>query len=480
MSGPCIELVRDLCNRTLADLSAGEARDEVKAIAERLEEPLRIAVAGREKAGKSTLVNALLGVRVAQTDVGPCTKVVTRFLHAPNERAEVVLKGDRERRSLELRDRRLPMDLGVPPALAEEVVVYLSSDELRKASIIDTPGLASLDERTRERTEKLLAVNDEAVGGADVLVYLISQKPLESDVDAIKEFAELSAGFESTPVTTIALLSKADKIGDGDPAKIAELVERVGSSLREHVVTVMPVMGLLAETSVTGALTETHAATLRRAAKVGVDELLEGESDVSPEELKELLRLLDVYGLERAVEVVADGRGGAKEVRERLEEISGLGPLRSFLRDSFSEEADALKANAALAALERVRWRDGADGEVLRRLHDGIERVRLDPALHRISELWALQSCERVGLSDDQCADLRRVAGRGSAASRLGVPEATGADRLRSAAAAGAERWHESMLVATFSQRRVAEVAEACYLHLYRSLGTPAAAGAAS
>ena len=45
----------------------------------RLDEPLRVAIAGKVKAGKSTLLNALVGEQVAPTDAGECTRVVTWY-----------------------------------------------------------------------------------------------------------------------------------------------------------------------------------------------------------------------------------------------------------------------------------------------------------------------------------------------------------------------------------------------------------------
>ena len=49
---------------------------------ERLDEPLRVAIAGRTKAGKSTLLNALVGERLAATDASECTRIVTWYRHA--------------------------------------------------------------------------------------------------------------------------------------------------------------------------------------------------------------------------------------------------------------------------------------------------------------------------------------------------------------------------------------------------------------
>ena len=45
----------------------------------RLDEPLRVAIAGKVKAGKSTLLNALVGEQIAPTDAGECTRVVTWY-----------------------------------------------------------------------------------------------------------------------------------------------------------------------------------------------------------------------------------------------------------------------------------------------------------------------------------------------------------------------------------------------------------------
>ena len=41
--------------------------------------PLRVAIAGKIKAGKSTLLNALLGEELAPTDAGECTRIVTWY-----------------------------------------------------------------------------------------------------------------------------------------------------------------------------------------------------------------------------------------------------------------------------------------------------------------------------------------------------------------------------------------------------------------
>ena len=64
---------------TAPDPEASAAVDE---IAGRLSEPLRVAIAGKVKAGKSTLLNALVGDQLAPTDARECTRVVTWYRDA--------------------------------------------------------------------------------------------------------------------------------------------------------------------------------------------------------------------------------------------------------------------------------------------------------------------------------------------------------------------------------------------------------------
>ncbi|MGH9208430.1 MAG: dynamin family protein, partial [Acidimicrobiales bacterium] len=62
--------------------TATRLRDQI----DRLDEPLRVAVAGKVKAGKSTLLNALVGEQIAPTDAGECTQVVTWYRDATSPR----------------------------------------------------------------------------------------------------------------------------------------------------------------------------------------------------------------------------------------------------------------------------------------------------------------------------------------------------------------------------------------------------------
>ena len=73
--------------RAVVATAAAELREssyaaDIALIAARLDGPLRVAVVGRVKAGKSTLLNALVRDRLAATDAGECTRVITEYQHA--------------------------------------------------------------------------------------------------------------------------------------------------------------------------------------------------------------------------------------------------------------------------------------------------------------------------------------------------------------------------------------------------------------
>ena len=104
--------------------TATRLRDQI----DRLDEPLRVAIAGKVKAGKSTLLNALVGEQIAPTDAGECTRVVTWYRDATSPRVTLMpLNGAPRQLPLTRTDGRLEFDLrGSAPEDVERLVVRLA------------------------------------------------------------------------------------------------------------------------------------------------------------------------------------------------------------------------------------------------------------------------------------------------------------------------------------------------------------------
>ena len=71
-----------------------------------------VAIAGKVKAGKSTLLNAMIGEMVAATDAAECTKLVTWYQYAPAPQLTLYPKlGPPRSLPATSRDGRLVVDL---------------------------------------------------------------------------------------------------------------------------------------------------------------------------------------------------------------------------------------------------------------------------------------------------------------------------------------------------------------------------------
>src|SRR5512141_1230212 len=161
--GPLSSRVAGLCQEAGHRLG-GATQAQVLDVRRRLGEPLRVAIAGRLEAGKSTLVNALIGRRVAPTEVGECTRIVTQFRYGTSDRVDVVRRNN-SRDSLPLDESgMIPQRLGVARSEIAYVDVSLTSDNLRDLTVVDTPGLSSANTAVSDHARRFLFTDDP--GGA--------------------------------------------------------------------------------------------------------------------------------------------------------------------------------------------------------------------------------------------------------------------------------------------------------------------------
>jgi hypothetical protein len=451
-----IDRTRAVLGQAMAVYRGTAFAGRLTAVQERLDAPLRVAVAGRVKAGKSTLLNALVGERLAPTDAGECTRIVTWYQDGHTYQVEATPKQGAPRPLRFTReDGVIDIDLGGLAAdeIAQLVVTW-PARALRTVTLIDTPGIGSLSERAVQRTWELLAPEDEETP-ADAVVYLLRHLHA-GDVEFLRAFHDTEVSRPS-PVNAIGVLSRADEIGAGrldSMASARRIAARLGTdgNVRRLVQSVVPVAGLLAETAVT--LTEGEVAQLRRVADLPVrqadDLLLSADrfARAMPElglTVGERGALLDRFGLfgvrltstliRRSVATTAT------ELSRELADRSGLTDLREIIGSLFLERRDVLKSRSALLAVaETARaWaRPGSDAVAA-----AVEEIMA--SAHPFNELRVLSSVRAGWITGkpDAVAELECLIG-GSGSSpheRLRLPADASESELVAAAGEALVRW---------------------------------------
>lgn len=506
MGGPLGDAVGAICAELRPVLSPATA-EQVDQVVTRLDGPLQLAVAGRIKSGKSTVVNALIGRRVAPTDVRECTRLVTRFQYGTVDRVEIV-HTDGTRRTLPYdADGLVPRDLGADIDTIAYVDAYLTSAILRAVTVIDTPGLGSLDRASSRRTEVLLgagggapvtaddvtpqagepgldAGSQAAIAQAEAVLYVLTQAARADDERALAGFHAYSTAHATGPVNAVGVLSKADQVGDWPVA--VRLAAEQASALRQRVWDVLPVVGLVAEATGTGHFTEADAEALRGLAELpeaerallffSADLFLRPESAVPVDARARLLERLDLFGIQRAVEaLVAEPGLSTGELRRRLVDVSGFPAVREVVDSTFRRRADVIKASVALAALDAVAVRAAPADRA--RIRDAVEELMQEPETQelRLLEAAGAVMSGTVPMPAGQAEDITRLVGGGEPAARLGLagrPEADDVEALRLAALEAAGRWRSyATFGSTPAQSRVAHVVHRSYFLLWRSLG---------
>ena len=464
--------VRHLLDDALAvyaDVPPAAAR--VRASRDRLDEPLRVALAGRVKAGKSTLLNALVGERIAPTDAGECTRVVTWYRRGQVPRVE--LHGvDGGRRALPVRRVRGELRLELADAAVAQVarlVVDWPAAGLGTATLIDTPGISSLSTENSARTEAFLDAGDQ-LSGADAVVFLTRQfQPAD-----LAFLAAVQQACGGSATTTLSVLSRADDAGGGQLDALitaGQLAQRTAElpAVRALSATVLPVAGLMA----LGGRTLRHSdfvafRSLARADRADVETMLltadrfrrpEVPVELSAEVRAGLLERFGLFGVRMAVALLRTGVGDGPTLADQLVARSGLAELQRVLAVQFTERGDQLKAATALRLLERLLRELPVDGDAA--LWRGVERVRTASL-----DLLELDLLARTRAADgpfppDVRADAERLLGtHGSgAAARLGLPPTATVAELRRTARAAVDRW-QAQVTDPLARRSTVDAAE--------------------
>jgi hypothetical protein len=450
----------------------------------RFEQPLRIAVAGPGKSGKSTLINAVIGEEVAPVEVDDGTSVFTWYEDGPAPRAVGYSAGGSRQELVVTRSARgMRVDLGGwQPSGADEIVVTWPTRTLRHAILLDAPALdAPAPDGSGRKGSGGAPVPDD--GGAPVLdrilrdadaVLYLTCDGRGTDLRALRS-AQEGPVARAAPVNVIQVLSRADEIGGGRidaflTARQLARRQRRDPRVNSLCVSVVALGGLVA--SAGRVLTEAEFETLAALAevpRVDLENALLSTDRFAGTELpapvpattrRALLDRLGIFGVRLATTLIRTGCGTRAKLAAELVRRSGLTELRESMARYFIDRRDVLKARSALMALENT-LRDSprpGSGKLVARLERAVATAH---DFRELRLLAALQDAQ-LRLDTDSAAEAYRlVGGNGtSPAARLGVDHDAAVGELWTLGSVALRRWQDQAEnpLLSLDRRRAARV----------------------
>ncbi|MFL6142850.1 MAG: hypothetical protein ACJ72N_13420 [Labedaea sp.] len=409
--------------------------------AERLDGPLRIAVLGQPKSGKSMLVNALVGEQVAP--LADEASATVWYLAGATPAATVFPKDgpprelDAERVGGQLRVN-LDEFHGRP---IDRIVVDWPSRALKGLALIDAPASPA-------------PAATDWLAEADAVLYL-AQHVQAADLRLLRSVHQHPIAM-ANPVGTLLVLSRADEIGGSQldalfAAKRLARQRRRDPRTRALCQDVVAVTGLLAYAGKT--LRQNEFDALARLAFTPRAELeghllsadrFAGDDVAVPEPVelrRALLDRLGLFGLRLATALIRQGFDTHTALCAELLQRSGLTELRAGIGRHLTGRADVLKARSALIALDVMLRGEPRPAAVA--LAAELERTLA--AAHDLRELRLLAALDAghpvlPGALDTEAR--RLLGGDGvSVPARLGLPDEPTATGVRHAVIGALRRW---------------------------------------
>jgi hypothetical protein len=417
----------------------------------RFGEPVRIAVAGSPRIGKSTVVNALLGEEFTP-GAG-----FTWYRDGAQARATAFTPSGPQEVPVVRRGSGVHVEIGMWDRV-DRLIVDWPTRALRDATIIDTPATATSDQVYRE---------------ADAVLYLMRHL---QDVDL--KYLQAAHGnpiARSSPINTVVVLAKADEIGAGridalsSTKQIARRYRREARvrPLCQNVVAVAGLIAVAARTMRPEEFTALAALAALPRAELE-DHLLSADRFVgvdfpvalAPAVRQGLVERYGIFGVRLTATLIRQGFDTQVKLVTQLVQRSGLGELRDSIGQYFTERREVLKARSALLALDVVLRAEPKPAA--RKIVMDLERIVA--SAHEVRELRLLAALQggRTRLPGVLEAEASRlVGGLGTAVqARLGLEYEADETEQRYLIADLLARWREQAAnpVLDQDQRRAATV----------------------
>ncbi|MBI2299999.1 MAG: dynamin family protein [Armatimonadetes bacterium] len=425
----------------LRELGVGQAAAaQLERLAGQAEERCVVAVAGRVKVGKSTLVNALLGQDPAKPGVTETTATINYFRYGDPDPERPVLchwrrTGRVTHEPREFSDGLQGNDLATlaRASKVEYLEFPLRHHLLEHFSLVDLPGCGSVVPEHQNLVAWFMGMAGqlrdvhgpglERMGSeVDAVIYVTGEVPREDDQAFLEEFRGLTGGA-ARAFSSIGVMAKADRLPD---ARRAMLAEHLAAQLKDSLNAVIPVSAPLHQ----------RLQSLLAEERAGLRRLVEWMRCLDPGKLAEWLCSDEVWldpdlpecplSLQQRTElhqglpwtaftamarVAADRTLSLDAVAERLKDLAGVDRLLQALHRCFLHRGSLLRCHRILTAAlrELAELRYGGVRELRRQAHE--DRSKLARWLPFVRSLGDPQVARELeDFLSAQCSHAERAA----------------------------------------------------------------------
>lgn len=471
----------DRASRLCVDSSDAMAlRQNLKELRTRLDQPLRVAIVGDIKAGKSTFLNTLMKADVVYTGTEETTYTVCWFRYGQKPELTVHFR-DGEELSVPFQDLkkwsvRETQKENKRLNDVEYLIVYYPSEVLKNMEFIDTPGLNSVYGTNAQNTLDFLAIRSSEdtlneAGKADAVIFAFERTLTDRNRDTLMKFHG-SKMSNTSPINSIGIFTKLDyawqqmgnesgPVEDTRP-RIAQFMQN--ETIKHLLFSILPICAKPAEGYMH--LDTQDWDVLKQIAaqeRELLTELLADAGDFSsssddecmlfgpPRARKQLMDKLAPYGILEITDLLRAGNS-PEQIGDRLQQRCGINDVRQMMMRHFGNRTFLIKAQYVFtqthSMIRQIQRGDNSSQElrgIASYLRDETDRIA--SSVQSLKELKALQmyyNGHLENLDETEQDDLLRMSGEYGRLpeDRLNAPSGSSIAEMALLAQTKANQWN--------------------------------------
>lgn len=446
----------------------------------RLDSPLRVAVVGIMKAGKSTFLNALMGKDILYTGDLETTYTVCWFRYGAVPALTVCFRNGEELRVPfeDLQKWSVRKFEAENPRIndVKYLIIHYPADVLKTLEFIDTPGLNSVYGTDAQNTLDFLSIKGTEdtlyeAGMADAVIYAFSRTASGFDQEILRSFH--SGNNQSTsPINSVGILTKVDASGiwnvfdDKTPTAVARAVTdniMSNSGIKQLLFTVLPVCAKTCEGY--SQMVEQDWEAMQIIASHDLEDLQDCLYDAheftvntddfsdfgSAHDRSRLMGLLGQYGILEIARQIQTGKS-REQIGEILQRVCGVQAVRELLFTHFGNRTFLIKTQYIFSHLKNRIHLMKRDPEISAQLKHICEQISdeiddLMGSVQTLKELKVLQmyyNGQVQFLNAEEKQDFLHVTGEygRTVENRLNVPTGSTVAELANLAREKVGIWH--------------------------------------